>query len=296
MSIIHDFKYARPADIEEALALLAEHGAGAEVLAGGTDEIAWLREDMVTPGILVDIKRIPGLAAIEAKDGMLVVGALVTFTDLIESAVVTDTLPVLAEMAHTVASPGIRNRATVAGNICSAVPSADASPVLVALEAVVVLVGPDGERRVPIDEWFVAPRQTVRRAGELVTAIEIPIPAEGHGGAYVKLGRYEGEDLAQVAVGVVVTPGPAYRISFGAVAPVPIRARRIEAALNGAPPDATAMAAARALLPEEIAPISDLRASKEYRMHMAGVMLERGLKAALQRVTGDGPAYGTRLI
>jgi carbon-monoxide dehydrogenase medium subunit len=296
VSIIHDFTYVRPEEINEALALLAEHGAGAEVLAGGTDEIAWLREDMVTPGILVDIKRIPGLAGIEAKDGMLVIGALVTFTDLIESPVITEIMPLLAEMAHTVASPGIRNRATVAGNICSAVPSADASPVLVALEAEVVLAGPDGERRVPIDEWFVAPRRTVRRDGELVTAIEVPIPPEGHGGAYVKLGRYEGEDLAQVAVGVVATPGPTYRISFGAVAPVPIRARRIEAALNGAPPDATAMAAARALIPEEISPISDVRASKEYRMHMTGVMLERGLKAALQRLSGDGPTYGTRLI
>jgi carbon-monoxide dehydrogenase medium subunit len=296
MAIAHEFQYARPDDLAEAVALLDRHGAAAHVLAGGTDEVAWLREDLTEPEILIDIKRIPGLAEIELRDGALHLGALVTFTDLIESSVVAAEFPLLAEMALTVASPGIRNRATVVGNICAAVPSADSSPVLVAYEAEVMVAGPEGNRRIPIDEWFVAPKRTALGAGEIVTSLVIPHPAGGHGGAYVKLGRYEGEDLAQVGLAVLALPGPEYRVSFGAVAPVPVRARRIEEALAGADLGETELAAAKALVPEEIAPITDVRATKEYRMHMAGVMLERGLRAAVSRLEGDGPAYGTRLI
>lgn len=294
MVIAHDFEYARPASIDEALGLLAREGA--RVLAGGTDVVPWLRDDLVEPELLVDIKAIPRLAAIAGGEGELTLGALVTFTDLIESEVVHRTAPVLAEMAHHVASVGVRNRATVVGNLCSAVPSLDAGPVLLVYEATVRVAGPAGARSVPLAEWFVAPKQTQLGAGELVTAVTLHLPAADHAAAFLKLARYSGEDLAQANLAILMTAAHEYRLAFGAVAPVAFRAGTIEAMLRDQPLDDRVIADARALVAGAISPISDVRASAEYRTHMCGVMLDRGLRAAASRLAGEGPAYPAHLI
>jgi carbon-monoxide dehydrogenase medium subunit len=198
------------------------------------------------------------------------------------------------EMAETVASPGIRNRATMVGNICSAVPSCDAGPVLLAYDTTVHLIGPGGPRSVPIADWFVGLRETACSADEVVTHLTIAL--RRHGGVYVKLMRYGGEDLAQAAVGIVEYDDHDYRVAFGAVAPTPIRASRIEALLGGRALDDTVIAEAVTLVRDEISPITDMRATAEYRARMCEVMLARGLVAAHERLEGTGPAYGTRLI
>jgi carbon-monoxide dehydrogenase medium subunit len=292
--IAHEFDYRRPTTLEEATRILADHPGSARLLAGGTDLVAWLRDDMIAPDLVIDLKAIPGLDEIRRNDGSLHLGSLVTFTDLMESALVADLVPVLVEMAETVASPGIRNRATLVGNICSAVPSCDAGPVLLALDTVVHVAGPAGERTIPIDEWFVGPRQTALGADEVVSHLTIRL--EPHGGCYVKLMRYAGEDLAQAAVGIAALPDHDYRIAFGAVAPTPQRARHIEDVLRGRVLDEAAIAEAVALVRSEINPITDMRATAEYRAHVSEVMLARGLPAAAARLEGAGPAYGTRLI
>ena len=295
MTITRSFTYRKPRSLAEALALLAEHGQGASLLAGGTDLVSWMRDDLVAPEVVVDLKGIPGLGGITIEDGALRIGALATFSEVLASPVVASAMPVLAEMAGTVASVGIRNRATVVGNLCSAVPSNDAGPVLLAAGASVQVVGHDGDRAVALGDWFLGPRHTALSDGELVTGVSIPLPGE-HGGCYCKLGRYRGEDLAQASVAVLRLPGDRYRVAFGAVAPATVRAAAIEEYLAGRALDDETLAGAAALVAGQISPITDLRAGAAYRTHMCRVMLGRALRAASQRLAGQGPPYGTRLI
>jgi CO/xanthine dehydrogenase FAD-binding subunit len=294
MTIAHDFEYVRPGSLDEAVAAMAEPGA--RVLAGGTDLVAWLRDDLVEPTTVVDIKHVPGLSGIEEVAGKLRMGALATFSDLIASDLVRDRAPMLAEMAHHVASIGIRNRATVAGNLCSAVPSLDAGPPLLAFDGEITAIGPAGVTTMAVEDLFEGPRNTRLGPGEIVTAVTVPIPPDRYGAAFVKLGRYAGEDLAQANLAVLITESLDYRVAFGAVAPVPLRARSIEQALAGAPPDPDRIEAAVSMVADEISPITDLRASAQYREHMCRIMLRRALQAAWDRLTGLGAPYPSEFV
>jgi carbon-monoxide dehydrogenase medium subunit len=246
--------------------------------------------------VVVDIKGIDGLADIRSAGDRLFIGPLVTFTDLIESELIKESFPLFYEMAVQVASKGIRNRATVVGNICSAVPSCDAGPVLLVYDAQVLVLGPGGERAVHIDEWFTGPKKTDLQSGELVVGLEMSSSAQACGGSYVKLGRYRGEDLAQASVAVLVSHDYEYRVAFGAVGPTPVRARKLEAAINGDEPTDEMLEVARKFIARETSPITDIRATAEYRTHMLEVMLERGIRAAVARLNGGGSEYGTRHI
>ena len=294
MVIANEFDYRRPATLAEATDILANHSGSVRLLAGGTDLVAWLRDDAIAPDLVVDIKDVPGLHDLKLDGDTLHIGALVTFTEIIESDLVHEHAPLLAEMSETVASQGIRNRATMVGNICSAVPSCDAGPVLLAYDTTVHVTGPNGDRTIDINDWFVGLRQTARTDDEVVTHLTIAL--RSHGGVYVKLMRYAGEDLAQASVGIVVSPDYDYRIAFGAVAPTPIRSSRIEDLLRGKALDEALIGEAVALVSGEISPITDIRASAEYRTRMTEIMLKRGLVAATERLEGTGPAYGTRLV
>jgi CO/xanthine dehydrogenase FAD-binding subunit len=296
MPISHEFEYAKPSSIEEAIGLLEERGAAARVLAGGTDVVSELRDGLVTPDLIVDLKGIDELDAIAIEGGLLSIGPLVTFTDLIESSAIRSGLPLLWEAAKTVGSVAIRNRATMTGNICSAVPCCDAGAPLLVYEAAVRVDGPNGARSIPIAEWFVGPRETALGSAELVTAITVPRTEQSHGGAYVKLGRSRGEDLAQASAAIAAFAGNRYRVAFGAVAPTPVRAGAVEALLAGRQLTDALIEEAKELVRDETSPITDVRASREYREHMLPIMFERGVRAAAERLAGGGPAYGTRLV
>ncbi|MGD0650757.1 MAG: xanthine dehydrogenase family protein subunit M [Verrucomicrobiia bacterium] len=296
MAIAHQFDYLKPGTLRETVKTLARYGTRARVLAGGTDLISLIAENVIAPDVVVDIKGLSGLGKIEFKNGVLTIGALVTFSDLRDSPVIVKKFPVIREMTGWLASVGIRNRATMVGNLCSAVPCCDSGPILQVYDAAMLVAGPAGRRRVPLGDWFVGPRKTVLKRGEIATGVAVPLPRQKHGACFVKLRRYDGEDLAQASVTVLALAGNHYRVSFGAVAPRPVRGTKIEAVLDGQPLSETLLGQAVALLPEEIAPITDIRATKEYRMQMVGVMLERGLRAAAARLAGNGPAYGTSLI
>ena len=296
MAIVHEFKYFKPSSIDEAIGLLNEYGSKARILSGGTDLIVRIKDGFETPDAVIDIKGLDDLKILKFEDNKLIIGSLVTFNEIIDDETVKEKFPLLWESAKVVASMGIRNRATMVGNICSAVPSLDSGPALLLYEATVVVKGKDGERRIPIEEWFLGPRKTALKEGEIVEYIEVPLPDKKHGGCYIKLGRYNGEDLAQVGVGVLALSGNEYRVAFCAVGPKPNRARKIEETLKGKEISDSVIEDAKKLVEEEISPITDIRATKEYRMHMAKVMLDRALKAAVERLNGKGPAYGTRLI
>ena len=296
MAIAHQFEYVKPPTLREAVRLLARYGTRARALAGGTDLVGLISDGMIAPEAVVDLKGIPGLDRIEFKNGVLSIGALVTFSDLRESAIIAKKFPLIREMTGWVASVGIRNRATMVGNLCSAVPCCDSGAVLLVYDAAVQVTGPTGKRKVPLRKWFLGPRKTVLKRGEIATGVTVTLPKQKHGACFVKLRRYEGEDLAQASVTALALAGNRYRISFGSVAPRPVAAERIEALLEGQPLSEELNQKAVRLVPEEIAPITDIRATKEYRMHMCGVMLRRGLWAAAARLAGTGPEYGTSLI
>lgn len=295
MPLLHDFEYHKPKTVSQTLKLLAKFKKAA-VLAGGTDIIAEIKEEMTSPEALIDIKGLSELDKIEYKNGKLTIGALVTFTEIIESKIINSKFPVLAEVARTVGSVGIRNRATMVGNICSAVPCMDSGPVLSAYEAVIEIRGVKGKRKIKIDDFFLGPRKTAIKKGELVTSITLPLPDKKHAGCYVKLGRYSGEDLAQASVLILALPKQTYRIAFGSVGPTPIRAGKIEKFLNRQELNDVLIEKAKSMILQTVTPITDIRATKEYRLQMCQVMFERGIKAAVGRLAGNGPQYSERLI
>lgn len=295
MPLVHDFEYHKPATLAAAIKLLGKYKKPA-ILAGGTDLIAEIKEGMTAPDALIDIKGLADLKKIDFKNGKLTIGSLVTFSQIIESKVIMGKFPVFMEVARMVASVGIRNRATIVGNICSAVPCMDSGPILSAYDAVLNVKGAKGVRKVAIDKWFLGPRKTSLKKGEIVTGVTITLPDKKHAGCYVKLGRYSGEDLAQASVLILALPKDTYRIAFGSVGPTPIRARNLEKFLNGKKLDSAIISEAKQLILKTVFPITDIRATKEYRMHMCQVMFERGIKTASSRLAGNGPVYGHNQI
>lgn len=293
MPVAHEFEYFKPTTLDEAINLLSEYGDTARILAGGTDLALKIKEGTETPDVVIDIKGIEALKRLELDHDSLFIGSLVTFSNLIYSDLVKEKFPLLRDASSTVGSVGIRNRATMAGNICSAVPSLDSSPALLVHEAEVFVKNANGGRTVPIDEWFVGPKQSALKTGEIVTGISVPLPEEKCAGCYVKLGRYAGEDLAQAGVGILALEGNEYRVAFCAVGPIPKRSEKLETLLNGNELTETLLEEAQALIPEEISPIADIRSSKEYRVLMVKVMFARGIKAAVSRLKNEHPEDGT---
>ena len=293
MPITTEFEYIKPKDLDEALHVLSLYKETSRVLAGGTDLIVHLKENIARPEVIIDIKGIGGLNRIEFKKGVLSVGSLVTFADIIDSPLVSKHCPLLREASLTVASTGVRNRATVAGNICSAVPSADSAPVLAVYDAEIIIKSIRGERRVSIHNWFSGPKKTVLASDEVVTGIELSVPGKKNAGCYMKLSRYEGEDLAQGGIAVLAFTDNTCRIAACALNPAPSRCAKTEALISGKKLSGPLLEKARETLLSEINPISDIRSTKEYRQHMAGIMLGRALEIALARLSGKGPKYGT---
>lgn len=295
MSIACEFGYVKPTSIREASKWLSKRGQKVMALAGGSDLVAWLRDGVVQPDVLVDIKGIPGLGGIQLKGAKLWIGSLTTYGEILESDLIVSSAPVFHEAASVLASVGVRNRATLAGNVCSAVPCCDGGPALLVYDAVVLVEGQKGKRRIPMDEWFLGPRKTALKPGELVTGFQMA--PKKHGGAFAKLKRYRGEDLAQASVAVTVTENGKWKVAYGSVAPTPIRGPKVEAILKGnVNPDDAVLAKAAAAAMEEVAPITDIRSSKEYRRLMIGVMVRRAARLAARRLAGEKIPYGTNAM
>lgn len=286
MPISHQFNYKKVETIDQTVDLLSQFGSKAKILAGGTDLIVLIKENHVFPDLLIDIKGLKALKNITFAQNILTIGANVTFAEIHESQLIKDKFYVLWEAAGTVASVGVRNAATLVGNICTAVPSLDSGPALLVLDAQVHVKSKTAERIIPIEKWFTGPKKTDLSADEMVVAISIKLPEKKYASCYKKLGRYQGEDLAQAGVGVLVDEEFHYKIAFCAVGPIPTRAHKIEALLNGKQISNELIQAAQKIVEQEISPITDIRSSKEYRMQMVKVMLERALKDAIDEIEG----------
>lgn len=279
------FLYSRPETIDAAVALLDEHGPDARVEAGGTDLIVGLRKGKFRAAMVVDVKRVRELdATIDESGGTFRIGALATIADICRDAGVNRHFPALVEAGSIVGSIQIRNRATLPGNICTASPAADTVPVLLVYGATVVLFGPDGERRLPLSEFFVGPGKTVKHHAEIVTAVEIPVPSGRNGTAFERLTRRLGVDLATVNLACRVDQDYATTMAFGAVAPTPVVVS--DESGRFAAPDASEdeRTAALTTMLERTSPITDVRGGRDYRAAMLVEMGRIGLGHALERL------------
>lgn len=283
---MHTFTYARPHSLVEAVGLLEAHGPDARVLAGGTDLIVRLRDGSATPAVVIDIKRIAELRpGIREADGRVVIGATTVMTDVAASPLVRRHFPALAEAAAVVGSVQIRNRATLAGNICNASPAADTVPSLLVHGASVVAEGPGGTRRIPVDELFVRSGVTTLARGELVTGIDLPVPGQRIASVHVRRTRRRGHDLASVTLTCGVDAAGTTRIAYGSVGP------RVLLVIDesGVLADPAATDEAKAPLLEAMFAAASpsprsMRAGPEYRLAMLRVLGRRALAEAIQRL------------
>lgn len=280
------FELYTATDARHAIALLAEHAASVKVLAGGTDLLVELKAASRVPRAIVDISRAADLKQIALTPRGLSIGALVTHGEIMRSALIKDLCPALADAAHTIGAVQTRNLGTLGGNLVTCVPSMDSGPTLVALDASITVAGPQGDRQMSLGDFFVAPRKTALRACELLTEILIPARNLRKPAHFLKFGLRKGQALALVnAAASLWADGDPHtfkhtRIALGAVAPTVMRATQAEAFLEGRAITPEAMADASRIAAGEAKPISDFRASAEYRRDLIAVLVKRALAHA----------------
>jgi aerobic carbon-monoxide dehydrogenase medium subunit len=282
------FEYERPTSLEEALQVLAERGDEAKVMAGGQSLIPLLKLRLAAPGLVVDIGRVPGLAAIAHQEGGgLTIGARARHVDVERGG---GRFAILPEAARQISDPLIRNAGTVGGSLCHADPSGDWGAVMLALDAVLVARSTRGERTIPAAGFFDGPFTTVLEPDEILTEIRVPAAAGRSGGAYLKLERKIG-DFATVAVAVQVelANGHVGRAGIGltSVGATNLRAARAEELLAGAAPDDAVIDGAARLAAAECEPHTDVRGSADYKRDVVRVFVKRGLRAAIARARGE---------
>ena len=290
------FKYLAPKSLKEASAMLAEHGDKARLMAGGTDLIIRMSHRAVTPDYVIGLKHLSGLGQVsfDPEKG-LTIGALARLSDVAGHPDLRRQYPALARAAELTATVQIRNMGTVVGNICNAAPSADTATPLLVHGAEVRVINPGGERAVPLTEFFRGPGLTALEQGEVVREIRVPPPGPRSGSDYQKLSARGRVDIAGVGVSAYVNLDEAgamavVRVALGAVAPVPLRSRYAEKALQGQTPDPDLISRAAREAAQEAAPITDVRGSAAWRRGMVEVLTVRALNHSLdvagQRLAG----------
>ena len=289
---MQDFQYCRPQTVAEAVAVLAEHKEGAQILAGGTDLVIRLRNGEIHPTAVIDLKRIAELRpGVRREDGCLCISATTVMTDIEEDEEVKRHFPALAEAASAVGSVQIRNRATMVGNVCNASPAADSAPPLLVYDASAVAVGPGGTRRIPLNDFFVRSGQTTLKPGELVTGLEVPFPKQRLGAAYTRLTRRRGTDLASITLCCGVNEDGVTRLAYGSVGPRPVLVVDETGVLaDPAAPDEAKTPILEQMLAGASPSPRSMRAGPEYRLAMLRVLGRRALQTAIERLAKGGAA------
>ena len=274
---MREFEYVAPKTVKEALSLLATYKEKATILAGGTDVVIRLRDEIIDPEFIIDIKHIEELNGIKFdKNEGLFVGANATMHEIQNDKNVKEFYPFYADACGHVGSKQVRNKATSVGNLCTASPLGDSLTPMYCLDATVVIEGPKGKREVPVREFITFVRKTVLERDELVLGVKFPyVECKG---IYTKNARRHEVDLSNI-VATILKVGDEYRIAYGSVAPTPIRLVKTEEFLKGKKIDDKVIEEAKKILATEISPISDLRATKEYRVSVSQSILENSLKA-----------------
>jgi CO/xanthine dehydrogenase FAD-binding subunit len=282
---MHDFEYVRAqtrADLEHLL----DETRGT-IIAGGTDLIIMMQAGLVSPHLVIDISRLHDLRYIHTDGTHIHIGPLTTHTDLVASPLIRTYAPILSQAAATIGAIQIRNRGTVGGNLANASPAADTVPALLALDAHVVLRSKKGERDIPVGQFFLGPGKTVRESDEYISDLWFPIPPPDARGTYIKVGRRKAQAIAIVSVGLQVQQQDHRvtwaRITLGAVAPTVIRATAAEATLLAQPVSADLFERVAEVAAGEARPISDIRASADYRRRLVRVWVRRALEGTVHQ-------------
>lgn len=290
-----DFEYAAAASVDEAVSLLAAHGPRARILAGGTDILVQLREGLREADLVLDVKRIPELTALEFDPARgLLLGAATPCYRIYEHEQVKRAYPALADAARIIGGWQIQARASVGGNLCNSSPAADTIPALIAHAAVCHIAGPDGRRSVRAAEFCTAPGKNVLGRGELLVALEFPPPVPRSGARYLRFIPRNEMDIAVAGAGVWVRLDPTgqqieeARIGLAAVAPTPLEATEVAAWLAGRPATPESFAEAGRMAQAIARPITDMRGTAEYRRHLVAVLTRRALADAVGRARGVG--------
>ncbi len=288
---LRNFEFFEPTTIEEASSLLTQYNGKAQLLAGGTDLIIAMKDRAMTPEYVISLEKIPELDGVTYDEGNgLRIGAMTKMRTLELDPIIRDRYAAIAEGAEEVGGIHIRNLATIGGNISHGSPAADTAAPLLVFGTQVNIASTDGERTVPIEEFFLGPGETVLKTGEIVTAFECPPPQANEGSQYIKQKIREVMDLAfvGVATSVKLNNGAVEdtKIGLAAVAPTPIRATDAEAIINGHFLTADLLEQVAVAASAQSRPISDLRCSAKYRREMVGVLTRRTIQTATNRAQG----------
>lgn len=271
------FEYVKPQTVEEALTYL-ERVSRTKIFAGGTDLLVSLRRSLEMPDYLLDIKGIEETKRLEFTLGVgLFVGASVSVNQVAQYEPIQEKYQALGQAAHTLGSNQVRNRATLVGNICNASPGADLAAPLLIYDADVHIASYAGKRTIPLTEFFTGVKKTILAANEFVIGISMPDPGPGDQSIYLKQARIKGYDLGIVGVAVRLSANKMFQVALSAVAPTPVRLFALEEILNSQPDSAEIALIASEKVRNFIHPISDVRASAEYRLHLAGVLVKRAI-------------------
>ncbi|OFW01272.1 MAG: hypothetical protein A3I61_15350 [Acidobacteria bacterium RIFCSPLOWO2_02_FULL_68_18] len=274
------FDYARPKTLDEALSLLSKHGDEARLLAGGHSLIPAMKLRLAQPRLVVDIGRLDGLRQIEARDGRLAIGAMVTHAEIAASRTLADLCPLLVEVASAIGDLQVRNKGTIGGSLVHADPAGDWPAAILALDAEIEIAGPQGRRTVTAGAFFTGILETAVKPGEILCEIRVTAAAAS---AYVKTEqKASGFALCGVAA-VVDATARRVRVGITGVAPVPYRAAAVERALEGQALAEGSLAAAAGQAAAGVTPLADIHASADYRAHLARVNTARALQRAASR-------------
>ncbi len=285
------FEYDAPASLKEAISLLQKYGDEAKILSGGHSLIPMMKLRLAAPERLIDINGIPGLDHIREEGGHLKIGALVREADLEHSGLLKEKYPIFADVSKLIADPQVRNLGTIGGNLAHGDAANDHPAVMIALNANIVATGPNGDRTIPIDEFFLGFYMTALQPDEILAGISIPVPAKGTGSAYHKVERKVG-DYATAGVAVQITldrTGVCQYIGIGLtnVDAVPLRASRSEEALRGQTVSDDLIKKAALFASEDCNPSADLRGDEAYKRHIVQVITSRILHKAIQRAKAN---------
>jgi carbon-monoxide dehydrogenase medium subunit len=293
-----DFEFHRPASLDDALELLERYGEDARLIAGGTALVLQMKQRFAQPAHLIGLRPLAltdGLNGIEESGGALRIGALCTLRQLEDSPLLRERIPLLADTVSRVATRRIRSMATMGGALVNGDPNQDPPPALIALGATVELTSTNGSRTCPVEELFVDYYETDVRPGEVLTAVNVPVPEADSFGAYLKFLPRTADDYATVSVAAVISLADDNtcrdaRIVLGAAGVIPIRAFAAEDALLGKQLTDEVIRAAAATVPDAVDPLDDFRGSADYKREMAGVFVRRALVQALESRSADGAA------
>lgn len=285
--IAASFEYDAPSTLEEAIALLKQHGDGAKILAGGHSLIPMMKLRFASPERVIDINGVPGLSYIKEDGGMVKIGAMTRESEVEHSDLLKKKFPIFGDVSKLIADPQVRNMGTVGGNLAHGDAANDHPAAMLALRATVIATGPGGKRSIPIDEFFLGLFATALQQDEILTEIQIPLPPKGTGSAYHKLERKVG-DYATAGAAVQLTindKGICTGIGIGLtnVSATPMRALRSEQLLLDKQLTEENISAAAQLAAEDCSPSADLRGSEEYKRAMVAVLVKRMMKKAMER-------------